>query len=115
MGVVRAASKVQMGVFLENTVSVCPVCRRVLPAALVVRNNRVIMCKRCDQHGEFEAMVYGDAQMYERIKPFNKPGTPSLKFAAEVNQGCPWDCGLCPEHRPHPVLGVLSVNATSTP
>lgn len=112
MGVVEVARKIQQDVFLENTVSVCPVCKQVLPARLVIRNNRVIMRKHCSQHGEFETLVYGDAEMYQRITPFNKPGIPSLKFAAQVDQGCPWDCGLCPEHRQHLCLGIIEVNST---
>lgn len=111
MAIASLASNVHMDVFLENTLSVCPICKQVLPAALLVRNNRVIMRKQCSQHGEFEAVVYGDAQMYERIKPFNKPGIPPLRFAAKANQGCPWDCGLCPEHRQHQCLGIIEVNS----
>jgi hypothetical protein len=109
--IVDVANKVQGDVILENTGSVCPVCKMVLPAVLVKRNNRVIMRKRCAQHGEFEALVYGDAEMFERIAPFNRPGTPSHKFATKVEHGCPWDCGLCPEHRQHLCLGIIEVNS----
>jgi hypothetical protein len=75
------------------------------------RGERVIMRKVCEQHGEFEALVYGDAEMYERIAPYNKPGIPARKFAAQVERGCPWDCGLCPEHRQHLCLGIIEVNS----
>ena len=112
MGIVTTASKVRLDIFLENTFSVCPVCKVVLPARLVERDNRVIMRKYCDQHGEFETLVYGDAEMFERISPFNKPGTPARKFATEAKYGCPWDCGLCPEHRQHLCLGIIEVNSS---
>lgn len=114
MGLPMDAEKVAgvgPGVFLENTISICPVCRMDLPAVLVVRDNRVIMQKHCPAHGDFEALVYGDAEMFERIAPFNKPGTPSKKFMALVEKGCPWDCGLCPEHTQHLCLGIIEVNS----
>ena len=98
-------------IILQDTVSVCPVCKMVLPAALVRRDNRIILNKRCAQHGEFEALVYGDAELFERIAPFNKPGTTPLQFSTTVQQGCPFDCGLCPEHRQHICLGIIEVNS----
>lgn len=112
MGLVSTLRGLQhQQIILEETLSVCPVCKKLLPAILVRRDDRVVMRKRCGQHGEFEALVYGDADMFERITPFNKPGTPARKFAAQVEQGCPWDCGLCPEHRQHLCLGIIEVNS----
>ena len=107
----NTATNLQSEIVLEETSSVCPVCKQVLPATLVRRANRVIMLKECPQHGRFEALVYGDAEMFERIKPFNKPGTPPLQFKSKVEKGCPWDCGLCPEHRQHQCLGIIEVNS----
>ena len=41
---------------------------------------------------------------------FNKPGTIPLTFQTEVKDGCPSDCGLCPEHKQHACLGIIEVN-----
>jgi hypothetical protein len=49
--------------------------------------------------------------MFERIAPFNKPGVAPLQFSTVVQQGCPFDCGLCPEHRQHICLGIIEVNS----
>jgi uncharacterized radical SAM superfamily Fe-S cluster-containing enzyme len=99
-----------LDVLLETTRSICPECRRVIDAELVERDNRVIMRKRCPEHGPFEALVFGDADLYHQIVPFNKPGARSLRYATEVRQGCPHDCGLCPDHRQHLCLGIIEVN-----
>src|SRR5947209_7955792 len=69
------------------------------------------MRKRCPAHGWFEALVFGDAQLYADIAPFNKPGTLPLKFQTEVRDGCPHDCGLCPEHKQHACLALVEVNS----
>ena len=48
-------------VFLELTRSICPLCKRVIDAEVSAREGRVILRKRCPVHGEFEALVYSDA------------------------------------------------------
>jgi 7,8-dihydro-6-hydroxymethylpterin dimethyltransferase len=98
-------------VFYELTRSICPQCRRVIDAQILLRDNKVYMRKRCPQHGQFEALVYGDAQAYMANARFNKPGTIPLAFTTEVAQGCPYDCGLCPDHQQHACLGIIEVNS----
>jgi 7,8-dihydro-6-hydroxymethylpterin dimethyltransferase len=98
-------------VFLEYTKSICPVCKRVVDAEVNVRDNRVILRKRCPLHGPFEALVYSDAELYMGQLRFNKPGTLPLEFQTEVSDGCPLDCGMCPEHKQHACLAVVEVNS----
>ena len=62
-------------VFLELTKSICPLCKRVIDAEVNAREGRVIMRKRCPDHGVFEALVYSDAELYMAQLRFNKPGT----------------------------------------
>ncbi|KPV48146.1 radical SAM protein, partial [Kouleothrix aurantiaca] len=83
---------------------------RVIDAQILLRENKVFMRKRCPEHGWFEALVFGDAQLYTEIARYNKPGTLPLEFATEVRDGCPHDCGLCPEHQQHACLGIIEVN-----
>jgi tetraether lipid synthase len=98
-------------VFHELTRSICPVCRRSVDAQILLRQNKVIMRKRCHQHGEVEALIYGDAEAYLRLARFNKPGTFPLSFGAAVEHGCPHDCGICPDHQQHVCLGIIEVNS----
>jgi uncharacterized radical SAM superfamily Fe-S cluster-containing enzyme len=97
-------------VFVEYTKSICPVCKVVVDGQVNIRAGKVYLRKRCREHGEFEALVYGDAQMYLDSARFNKPGTIPLTFQTEVRDGCPSDCGLCPEHKQHACLGIIEVN-----
>ena len=59
-------------VFYELTRSMCPVCRAIIDAQILLRYNKVYMRKRCKEHGLFEALVYGDAQMYTSSLKFNR-------------------------------------------
>lgn len=97
-------------VFVEFTKSICPVCKIVIDAQVNIRDNKVYLRKRCAEHGSFEALVYGDAQRYMASMAFNKPGTLPLTFQTEVKDGCPSDCGLCPEHKQHACVGMIEVN-----
>lgn len=88
-------------IFLELTKSICPVCKRVIDAEVNIRDNQVILCKRCPEHGQFEALVYSDADLYLAQLGYDKPGTTPLEFQTDVVEGCPLDCGLCPDHKQH--------------
>jgi uncharacterized radical SAM superfamily Fe-S cluster-containing enzyme len=98
------------GAVVARTESICPRCRRILDAELVVRDGRVVLRRTCPEHGEIEAVVYGDARRYLDIQRFNKPGDQPLERQTEVTRGCPHDCGICPEHAQHTCLGVIEVN-----
>jgi uncharacterized radical SAM superfamily Fe-S cluster-containing enzyme len=98
-------------IFWELTRSLCPICRRVIDAQINLRDGAVFMRKRCAEHGWFEARVFGDADLYTRIAQYNKPGTLPLRFETDVKDGCPLDCGLCPEHKQHTCLALIEVNS----
>ena len=98
-------------VFLELTRSICPLCKRVIDAEVSAREGRVILRKRCPVHGEFEALVYSDADAYVAQQRFNKPGTVPLALQTETQDGCPLDCGICPAHKQHTCLGIIEVNS----
>lgn len=97
-------------IFWELTKSICPECKKVIDARILLRDGKVFIRKRCPEHGQFEALFFGDAELYVKIAPYNKPGAIPLKFATEVHNGCPLDCGLCPDHQQHACLALIEVN-----
>ena len=98
-------------VFHELTRSICPACRRVIDAKILLRDNKVYMSKRCPRCGPFMSLVYGDAEAYISFARYNKPGTVPLVHGTTVDRGCPHDCGLCPDHEQHACLGIIEVNS----
>ena len=98
-------------VFLELTRSICPLCKLVIDAEVNARENRVLLRKRCPEHGTFEALVSSDAEAYVAQQRFNKPGTLPLALQTEAREGCPLDCGICPAHKQHACLGIIEVNS----
>ncbi len=67
------------------------------------------MKKRCPEHGWFEGILSSDANMYLNAARFNRPGQLPLQFATEIRDGCPLDCGLCPDHQQHTCVGIIEV------
>src|SRR5215208_5526964 len=107
---IDSAASNSAGPPLGRTRSICPRCRAVLDAELLVRDGRVVLSRACPDHGEFEAVVYGDAERYLEIQRFNKPGESPRERQTEIAAGCPRDCGICPDHAQHTCLGIIEVN-----
>src|SRR5512139_3228646 len=93
----------------ETARGLCPVCRRLLEAQVILRKNQVIQRKRCPEHGIFEALVFNDADLYQRIARYNKPGITPLGYATRSTQNCPYECGLCPDHKQHTCLAIIEL------
>jgi uncharacterized radical SAM superfamily Fe-S cluster-containing enzyme len=104
-GVARPGERV-----LGRTTSICPRCGQVLDARLLNREGKVVLTRCCLEHGEFAAVVYGDAERYLEIQRFSKPGASPLERQTDSVRGCPHDCGICPEHAQHSCLGIIEVN-----
>ena len=98
-------------IFYELTRSICPKCLTTIDAQIILKDGRVIMRKRCRDHGKFEVLISSDSEMYLNSLRYNKPGTIPLGFSTEVVDGCPRDCGLCPDHQQHTCLGLIEVNS----
>jgi hypothetical protein len=99
-------------IFYELTRSMCPECKQIIDAQVHLKDNKVIMRKRCPEHGRFEALLSSDAEGYVNSLKYNKPGTIPLEFTTEIKDGCPYDCGLCPEHKQHTCMALIEVNTS---
>jgi uncharacterized radical SAM superfamily Fe-S cluster-containing enzyme len=94
---------------LENTVSLCPVCLKRIPAAVRTDGKAVYMEKMCREHGTARGVIWNSLEKYLWSFRFTKPGTPVTSYRTHESKGCPYDCGLCPRHKQHTCLAVLEV------
>jgi uncharacterized radical SAM superfamily Fe-S cluster-containing enzyme len=83
----------------KRITSICPECRDKIQATLYAKDNRVFMRKACPQHGEFEDLVYGDAEMYLKMEKWTFQDADGTRnpIVKEITE-CPADCGLCGRH-----------------
>jgi uncharacterized radical SAM superfamily Fe-S cluster-containing enzyme len=96
--------------FFSYTRSICPTCKKIIDAHIVLRDDKVWMQKKCPKHGFFEVEVSSDAEYYTRSLSYTKPGTMPYRFATKVEHGCPEDCGLCEDHLQHTCSPILEIN-----
>jgi uncharacterized radical SAM superfamily Fe-S cluster-containing enzyme len=102
--------KVRPFLYYDSAVSVCGACLRRVEARIVIKDDAVFMDKWCPQHGEQRVLIADDADYYRRCREvFIKPPEMPLRFNTERRWGCPYDCGLCPQHMQHSCLTLIEV------
>src|SRR6266481_879762 len=97
-------------VFWGQTTSLCETCLALVPTKIEIRDNEVWYEKRCKQHGVQSTLVSTDAAYWRRCKDYIKPGDKPLAFQNRTEFGCPYDCGLCPDHEQHSCLALVEIN-----
>lgn len=96
--------------FLGTTHSLCPQCRERVEAKIIVRDKRVYFRKRCPEHGVFEDFVCSDVAYFDRHE-FDQPARVPRQFGTRDDKGCPYDCGLCPEHEQHTCIALVEITS----
>jgi len=104
----RASALKTSETILSTTESVCPECLAVLPAERVRRGDVVYLRKTCPEHGLFETAVWRGAESYAGWARPKIPAYPERPGTA-VTHGCPYDCGLCPDHRQQTCTALLEI------
>ncbi len=94
---------------IKQTKSLCPECLQVLDATIFEEDNKVYIKKTCPQHGFYQEIYWSDYGQYERAKDFEYVGGGLENPRTETKLGCPYDCGICPEHKSHTVLAIIDV------
>jgi len=94
--------------FIESTISLCPKCLKRIDAKIILKNGSIYLQKNCKQHGNWDVLLEEDGEYYLKRGDYDKPGSIS-KPQTEINNGCPFDCGLCPDHEQHTCNGLIEV------
>jgi len=97
-----------MSEVLSRTESVCPECLARIPAVRVMHDGDVYLEKICPEHGEFRTVIWRGQPAFAS---WARPKIPSYPEnpATEIKDGCPYDCGLCSDHRQHTCSVLLEV------
>jgi uncharacterized radical SAM superfamily Fe-S cluster-containing enzyme len=96
--------------FYGQTTSLCETCWALVPAKIIGEEGRVYLQKRCRDHGVTKTLIEEDADYWLSTKHWLKPGDRPMFNASRTERGCPWDCGLCPDHEQHSCLAIVEIN-----
>jgi 7,8-dihydro-6-hydroxymethylpterin dimethyltransferase len=102
--------KVAPYLFFGQTTSLCETCLDLVPAKILVEGQNVFYQKRCRQHGVQKTLISDDLDYWKAQKDWLKPGDRPLAPHTKTDFGCPYDCGLCPDHEQHSCLAIVEVN-----
>ena len=95
--------------FHELTNSLCNQCLVKVEAKVVIEGEHVFLLKRCRQHGFQKVLISTDADYYKLSRQTLKPGQMPARFNTPIKYGCPYDCGLCPDHEQHSCLTLVEI------
>lgn len=95
--------------YYDYTISLCPECLKRIDAKIVFEEGNVYMLKRCPEHGNSKVLIADDIAYYKNIRNYNKPSETPYKFNTKTHYGCPYDCGLCPDHEQHSCLTIVEI------
>jgi uncharacterized radical SAM superfamily Fe-S cluster-containing enzyme len=96
--------------YYDQVTSLCDTCLRRIEGKHVIRDNNVWMYKWCPEHGQSKVLVASDAAFWRLGREvYIKPPEMPERFNTEMAWGCPYDCGLCPDHMQHSCLTILEI------
>jgi uncharacterized radical SAM superfamily Fe-S cluster-containing enzyme len=102
--------RVRPYMFYDVAITICSVCFRKLEGKIVFEDDKVLLLKRCPEHGAERVLIADDVDYYRKCREvfIKKPEMP-LVYNTPVKWGCPYDCGLCTDHEQHSCLSLIEV------
>ena len=103
-------AKLRPYLFYDSAVSICSTCLARVEAKILLKDERVFLEKWCPEHGRERVLIADDAAYYRKAREvFIKAPEMPRRFNTEQRWGCPYDCGLCPEHMQHSCLSLVEI------
>ena len=110
----RSIEEIEKMPIIEETQTICPECKLIIPGIIYKDGDNVMIRKRCPEHGLVIEKYWEDYDMYMKMRRYNYFGrgfdNPNL---ITENQGanCPMDCGMCTRHySPTALANVVVTN-----
>lgn len=95
--------------FYELTNSICSSCLRKVEAKVIIQDEQVFLSKYCPTHGREKVLISTDVEYYKICRNYIKPAEMPQVWNTPIKYGCPYDCGLCPDHEQHSCLTLVEV------
>ena len=98
--------------YLHSTQSFCHLCNDVatlVDTQIVTKDDAVYLRKFCTKCGESMAKISTDYSYYKMCEAYIKAPDLPEHPTTKVLKGCPFDCGVCPQHQNHPCLALFNI------
>lgn len=108
-----ARPEVPLSKFEAYSTSLCPECMKRIPMRIYEENGVIYLEKTCPEHGRFDDVYWGDAELFKWFHSewYNARymGSGLENPHTKTDAGCPFDCGICPQHKTPTILGIIDV------
>ncbi len=81
----------------------------VIDAQIYEDGGVVYLGKTCEKHGKYDDVYWSDYETFKRAEKYECIGQGLENPKTPVKDGCPFDCGICPEHKSQTVLAIIDV------
>ena len=98
--------------YLTATQSFCHLCsdlKHLIDTHIVTKDNEVFLRKFCPKCGESMVKISTDYEYFKKCDEYLKQPDLPEKPLTKVLKGCPFDCGVCPQHQNHPCLALFNI------
>ncbi|MHA1298845.1 MAG: radical SAM protein [Candidatus Helarchaeota archaeon] len=111
--------------YIKETISICPECKQQINATIYEdeKDNNIYMKKTCPSHGDFKDIIASNKYYYlwrreyahiSRETPEDREvnfdnGPFSKNGGKEGLKGCPYDCGLCENHKSATTICLIDI------
>lgn len=93
----------------KETKSLCPECKKVVPAKIYASGTKVLMDKVCPEHGKVTDVYWSDVDLYLKAEKYAYDGIGVSNALIKDAKTCPDNCGLCNLHTSHTSLANLDL------
>ncbi len=102
----------QYDLYLCATQSFCHLCgnlEKLIDTHIVTKDDKVYLRKFCPKCDESFVKISDDFDYYKKCDEYLKAPDLPEKSLTPVKKGCPYDCGVCPQHQNHPCLALFNI------
>lgn len=104
------ADKVRPYLYYDVALALCARCLKKVEAKILFQDGKVYLDKLCPEHGRQRVLIADDIDYYKRCREvFLKPPEQPNFHQTPIKYGCPYDCGLCPDHEQHSCVALVEV------
>ncbi len=94
---------------IKKTKSLCPECLNIIDAEVYEEQDKIMIRKECQEHGNFENTYWSSSKMYHEAADYGHKGDGLENPQTSYESECPQNCGICSEHESHTILGLIDV------
>ena len=94
----------------KKTQSLCPECLAVISAKEYEQDGKVLMTKKCPQHGVFNDIISSDVRIFHELERWHfRDGSGFENPQVTDASKCPTECGICNMHATHTSVANIDI------